>query len=242
MRALFLSDIHLGDQDDPNFKILCRFLDEQLGQLTHLFLLGDIFDVWVGPHEYYYRKYQGVVDSLRRLRAAGTEIHFFEGNHDFALSGFWDTRVGATVHEGPAHFQLAGLKVRVEHGDQTNPFDLGYIRLRAFLRSGPLDFLIRNTPERFVAFVGETWSPLSRKKKKPYVNEEVKKITHDFAAKLAQYDSFDLMVMGHTHMHEDFSFQVGGKSRRLINLGTWLERPRAFEISDAGTRWLDFVP
>ena len=51
MRALFLADAHLCKPDDPNYRALLAFLEEQCGQVDLLVLLGDIFEFWIGKDE-----------------------------------------------------------------------------------------------------------------------------------------------------------------------------------------------
>ena len=121
--AYFLSDIHLKNLDQPDAHLLVGFL-EDVGarvQATHLFLVGDIFDYWLGGHEYFIRKFSPIVDHLRRIVASGVEVHYFEGNHDLYLRDFWQDRMGVRVHGRSHLFQLEGLKVRVEHGDLVDP-------------------------------------------------------------------------------------------------------------------------
>ena len=232
MNAYFLSDIHIKSADEPSAQTLLKFLRSIDKKTTHLFLLGDIFDVWVGPHQYYVNKFSDLVSEFKRIASEGVELHYFEGNHDFFLKGFWDKEVGAKVHPGPINFNLSNLKLRIEHGDQTNLGDKSYQRLRWFLRSPVLSFLIHNVNDRFVGWVGETWSPLSRKQRKPYVNEEVREITRNYAKEFASEHDCDIMIIGHTHMRDDQSYNVKGKTFRFINLGTWLSEPIAFQITE----------
>jgi UDP-2,3-diacylglucosamine hydrolase len=94
--AYFLSDIHLKRLDQPEARILLGFLQE-IGprvQATHLFLVGDIFDFWIGGHEYFVRKFSPIADHLRRIVSSGVEVHYFEGNHDLYLQAFWQDRLG----------------------------------------------------------------------------------------------------------------------------------------------------
>jgi UDP-2,3-diacylglucosamine hydrolase len=90
-RAYFVSDLHLKSKEERSAQIFVRFLkrlqDEQ--QLTHLFLLGDIFDFWVSDHSYFIEKFHPIVEEIDRITRRGIEVHYFEGNHDLHLERYW---------------------------------------------------------------------------------------------------------------------------------------------------------
>ena len=135
-RAYFVSDLHLTTAEDPRTRLFERFLDDVAGdqQATHLFLLGDIFDLWIGSHDYFAQRFQRIVSAIDALRRRGIEIHYFEGNHDLHLQQFWEEKLSVNVHPGPISIEIAGRRLRLEHGDQMDPDDRGYIFLRWLLR------------------------------------------------------------------------------------------------------------
>ena len=139
LNAYFVSDLHIGSPAGPRAALFLDFLKNLSagGNVSHLFLMGDIFDLWVAAHAYFIVKYQSITDEIVRLRDAGVAIHYFEGNHDLYLKHYWGETIGLTVHEGPAYMDLGHVTVRIEHGDQMDPDDRGYRFLRWFLRTPP---------------------------------------------------------------------------------------------------------
>jgi len=119
IEAWFVSDIHIESMKDKKARALLAFLNSlgQTRKATHLFLVGDIFDLWIGPHEFFVNKFEPIVERLKELNQAGVQIHYFEGNHDLHLRKFWQGQIGIQVHAGPQRFQLGSLTVHVEHGD-----------------------------------------------------------------------------------------------------------------------------
>ncbi|MEK7356174.1 MAG: UDP-2,3-diacylglucosamine diphosphatase, partial [Bdellovibrionota bacterium] len=156
--AYFVSDLHLTSGDDPRSQTFLRFLAglheaaKAGGEKspTHLFLVGDVFDLWIGSHSYFVGRFATVVDAIRLLVRDGVEVHYFEGNHDLHLRKFWQDDVGVRVHPDAETFELAGKRVRVEHGDLINPDDKGYLFLRGFLRSGPMRTIALGLPSTIV--------------------------------------------------------------------------------------------
>jgi len=228
-QAYFVSDIHLKGPEDRKFQVLLNFLKALPSDATHLFFMGDIFDLWVGEHQYFIQVYDPILTEVQKLQKQGVEIHYFEGNHDFHLRTYWQEELKVHVHEGVHHIQLGNCILRLEHGDLTNPDDLNYLRLRKFLRSKPMEWIIKNAPEKLVTFVGENWSQRSRKAR-PYVNEKVKLRARQYAIEAASQTPFDLMVCGHTHMQDEFRFEFNGRQHLYINLGTWLATPHCLAI------------
>lgn len=242
-RAYFVSDLHIASPQDPKH---ARFLD-LLGSLngensSHLFLLGDIFDMWLGDHRYYIDRYQPLIDEIRRLRDDGVDIHYFEGNHDLHLGRFWAGELGITVHAGPASVEVAGQSLRLEHGDQMDPDDRGYRFLRWFLRTPVMRFLIYNLPGKLAAGIGERASATSRSytsETKVIAREDAIAKIREHAAIVHRQQPFDLLVSGHVHVRDDHTMTDSGGSFRSVNLGTWLDTPCCFVLDAAGARFIE---
>lgn len=236
IRALFVSDIHISSPDDPKYGLFLKFLD-RCAELRpeHLFLVGDIFDLWVSDRRYFVGQYQDVIGRILRLREMGVEVHYFEGNHDLDLKLFWQNQLGVHVWEQAAYFEIAGLVVRAEHGDQMDPDDKGYIFLRWFLRTPLMRLFCRYLPNQLVEWLGKRASQASRN-----YTSNIKTTTHDrtravikaHAEKVQSERPFDLLVSGHVHLADDCLIKRGERAFRSINLGTWLETPMVLEIPD----------
>lgn len=246
MKAYFLSDIHLTSPDDEKALRLERFLLALAGELErggeplHLFLVGDIFDLWVGDHGYFQARYRKLVDLIRDLIRLGAHVVFFEGNHDLHLREFWQEEVGARVHTDPSYFELAGLRVRVEHGDMINPDDKGYLFLRWFLRTSVMRGLAMRLPARLVAAIGENASRASRgytsgDGRKATDSTRVREMLHRYAERCYQDEPFDLMISGHVHVKDEYSFRPrAGVTARSVNLGSWDAGAHVFVLGSSG--------
>lgn len=237
-RAYFVSDIHIATPDDPKAALFLAFL-RQLSAATasHLVLLGDIFDMWLGDHAYFIERYRDIVAEIDRLHGEGVGIHYFEGNHDLHLQRFWHDQLGIQVHSGPAYITIAEQRLRLEHGDQMDPDDRGYHFLRWFLRTPVMRFLIYHLPGRLAAGIGERASATSRNytsnSKTIREDEAVQKI-REHAARACAVQPFDLMISGHVHVRDDFEWDTADGRSRSVNLGTWLHAPCCFRLDRSG--------
>lgn len=240
--ALFVSDIHIKDPDCPRARLFTAFLKSLEGgrNATHLFLLGDIFDLWVADHDWFIERYRGIIDELRRLKEENVEIHYFEGNHDLHLKYFFSDRLGLRVHDGPYRLQLGRHRVRLEHGDEMDPDDRGYLFLRWFLRTPPVRILIRNLPGALIARIGNRASRISRRYvtgTKSVTDADAVATIRGHAGRIAAADRFDLIISGHVHVRDDTCIRLPDREVRSVNLGSWFDAPCYFRIDENEARF-----
>ena len=240
--AYFVSDIHITAADSPRGRLFLKFLRGlSAGSGTsHLVLLGDIFDLWVADHDYFVNAYGEIIEELRRLREEGVEIRYFEGNHDLHLRYYWADRLGLIVHPDPAYVDIGDMTVRLEHGDQMDPDDKGYLFLRWFLRTPPIRWLVCHLPGSVVAGIGDRASAKSRD-----YTSNTKSISADAAVgkirahaeKVYAEKPFDLLISGHVHVRDDWQSETA--DFRSVNLGSWFDAPCYFKIDADGARFCE---
>lgn len=246
MKSWFISDLHLKTSNERNSEILLRFLLElqREPEKNQLFLIGDIFDFWVGNGNAFYQQYKEIVDSLAVFRKKGGNIFYFEGNHDFHIDQFWTGRFGIPVIKDISIFKIDGMSVRIEHGDFINPNDEKYLSYRESIRQPWIYQLAHILPGFFVKWIGDTMSARSRKKSKDYAihnKEELKKMIRLYAEtehekSTQNQQPFELIITGHMHVEDDHVFK--NKKLRSINLGTWLNEPVALKIENSEVSWV----
>lgn len=239
MLAYFVSDIHLRSIQEVKAKHFVHLLKsiQQKDGATHLFLVGDIFDLWLSDYKVFLEKWEPIIKEIQRITKEGIAVHYFEGNHDLYLQKYWGDRLGVKTYNEHAVFKLGPYKVRVEHGDLIDPDDKGYLFLRKVLRSETMQFLIEHTPESWITGFGERASRTSRyytsSVKTTTVSEMIDKI-RNYAHKKVRETEFDFIVSGHVHVRDEYSFAWGGKKIQSINLGSWFDEPMALKLTDEG--------
>ena len=244
--AYFVSDIHLTAPESPRARLFVAFLQTLSGKsnITHLILLGDIFDLWVADHRYFVERYHEIVDEIRRLKNEGVEIRYFEGNHDLHLRYYWADQLGVIVHDGPAYIQLGEKTLRLEHGDQMDPDDKGYLFLRWFLRTWPIRPLVRNLPGSLIARIGDRASVRSRhytSSAKAIDSADVIAKIHVHARKAYAQKPFDLIISGHVHVRDDCHIDTGTGTFRSVNLGSWMDAPCYFKLDGTDERFYELT-
>ncbi len=233
-KAFVISDVHLKKMATPNGAAILHLIQKAQSDVQMFIILGDLFDLWLGQGDYFKREYAPLIEEIKILTKT-CRVIFFEGNHDLHLKKFWEKELGVEVYTSPQMIEFGGMKIWAEHGDEINREDRDYLFLRWVLRSRPIELLIYSLPSKISAFIGNRASKASRAYTAQIVNNS-KQTVRDYAQKLRLTHDFDLCLVGHTHVMDDFKFETekSGKissSGRLINLGSWYESPCYLEIN-----------
>lgn len=245
MEAWFISDIHLKTAEERNGQILLRFLrslkDKDPKQI-HLFMLGDIFDLWIGPSEFFARQFPEHIQALKDLIAAGGKVTFIEGNHDVHIEKYFERKLGVKVFVEAQYVNLDGVKVRVEHGDLINLNDEKYLKYRAFIRNPRYKFLLYLFPGWLWNWAGTRASKKSRDKSGEYrARNEAQLIAmiRNHASRAYTEGPFDYIISGHMHVFDDHMINVAGHDVRSVNLGSWFEEQvKVFRIKNGVGEWV----
>lgn len=245
MTAWFVSDIHIKNLNERSSIILLRFLHSLLNKerpATHLFLLGDIFDLWVSNSSVFVHKFQAIVDAIVSLKRAGIEVVYFEGNHDVHVKQYWEAELGIPTFADFRIYQLAEFKVRMEHGDLINQEDHTYLKYREFIRKPFMESIAPILSGRIMDEVGNLASKISRRYSstdRARNQEFLRKMIRNYAENVFKETHFDLLITGHMHIQDDYEFQKDGISARSINLGSWFDGPKALRLDSSGPKFID---
>lgn len=224
MKAIFISDAHLRSPQDANYRRLLKFLDQQQ-ELDGLFLLGDIFELWIGYEHLVFSAYTPLLERLRHFSERGTKLYFAEGNHDFLLGSYFHDTLQCQVIPDHQIIPWDGKRLLLSHGDLIYP-SAGYKRLRKFWRSWLARRLVRVIHPDLVWKFG-IWLSDKSHKNRP-VNKQ-----HDPSSWLRDYcnqqtEPFDLMVCGHFH----YPVYLTDQQPQIIALGDWQSRGAYLLLED----------
>jgi UDP-2,3-diacylglucosamine hydrolase len=226
---VLISDLHLQPAHpergpDAKCQRVVRFLDGLDAPSTHLYILGDFFDFWIGDRHAQLPDYRGVLDALARFRDRGGVGEFLHGNRDFLAGRHLDAlgfrvRSDPQWEDWPSGANGALRRIHLCHGDLLCARDRSYQRYRTVARSWWMRALLRAVPD-FVVF----W--LARRVRRYSADVvQVKKayaMDADPAATRRVYRrGADVIVCGHIHQLRDLSGDVDGRRARFFCLGTW---------------------
>ena len=193
----FISDLHLQAQEPQTLEALASYLQSSPAQA--LFILGDLFEVWVGDDCLAQTgSFEAQVAKLLKLASQKIEIYFLCGNRDFLMGSDCMTACGATRMEDPTVLVTHHGRWLLTHGDALCLSDTAYLDLRRMVRSPEWqhDFLQKPLEQRQA--MGRDMRMQSEAKKKTLTGFFADVDTAAAIDILEEYQA-DHMIHGHTH-------------------------------------------
>lgn len=219
MVQLFVSDLHLEDQRPDITRAFFHLLDSLQGQFSGLYLLGDIFEVWLGDDALPDCANQ-LATRLHALAAAGVSIYLMHGNRDFLLGQAFADHCGAQLISEPFLLQVANQPALLMHGDVLCSQDVEYQAFRHLVRNPQWQqaFLAKPLAERMA--IGRQLrdrSQQSAREKADYIMD----VTPEDVVRIMEQHQVRLLIHGHTHRPATHQIPlVDGPAIRMV-LGDW---------------------
>ena len=229
---LLISDLHLEEKRPDITRAFLHFLAARARQAEALYILGDFFEVWIGDDGMTPFQHE-IADALRELSEAGTRIYLMHGNRDFLIGQRFCREAGCTLLKDPTLVHLGGEPVLLMHGDSLCTLDVGYMKLRRWLRN-PLSLLIlRNLPLTTRQKLARKLRNESRAQTQMKASEIVD-VTPEEVIKVMATHGVRTLIHGHTHRPAVHDLEVNGQPARRIVLGDWDRHGWALQVDDEG--------
>lgn len=230
MATLFIADLHLHPSRPAISECLIRFLTTIQGDAEALYILGDLFEAWVGD-DHPEPAYQPVKQALKKCTQAGTPVFLLHGNRDFLLGEQFSTETGCTLLDDPSTIDLYGTRTLLMHGDALCTDDADYQVLRNRLRDPEWQQQALSLPleERLqLAEQARELSSLSMQGKAEYIMDV------NQAEVLSVFDRHDASLLIHGHTHRPGIHNIEHKSRKLqrVVLGDWYRQGSVLSAVD----------
>ncbi len=215
MKPRFISDIHLSENNPHLTNAFKVFLNESKETCTHLFILGDLFEIWIGDDDDS-SFLKEIKKALADFTSNGPKTFFMHGNRDFLIGKTFANEVGISIIPDPYTLDINGMKTIVSHGDFLCTDDKDYINFRNQVRDQAWQnhFLDKTIDERKeIALNLRTDSREATSKKLNSITDVNNQSVEDFINKHKP----QLFIHGHTHRP---NIHHVGFSKRIV-LGDW---------------------
>lgn len=233
--TLFISDLHLAPDRPGSLALALAFLGGRARGADRLYILGDLFDAWIGDDDDSPFNLQ-VIQALRRLTDQGTPVDFMAGNRDFLIGRRFARATGCGLLPDPCLADLYGQRTLLTHGDLLCSDDRDYLRFRRRVRN-PLVrwlFLLRGLERRRAIAANYRRLSQTAMADKPLGIMDANQDT--ICAYLRRYGS-QRLIHGHTHRPAQHQFPLDGQTARRWVLADWRETSgEVLVVSAAGTQ------
>ncbi len=235
MTTLFVSDLHLDPARPDITALFLRFLREEAATADALYILGDLFEAWVGDDDPSVAGAE-VAAGLHALARAGVPVYFMHGNRDFLVGAGYARRAGMRLLPDPAVVSLYGEPVLLMHGDLLCSDDTAYQAFRAQTRDPDWQqrFLDQPLAARLAFAAQARAASMARQQQMLQGDRGTFETVTDVTAAtveatLARF-GVDTLVHGHTHRPALHELEVAGRRRRRIVLGDWFEQGSVLRV------------
>jgi UDP-2,3-diacylglucosamine hydrolase len=217
--ALFISDLHLSAERPDTVRLFLAFLAQRASRADTLYILGDLFDAWIGD-DLDLPPIPQIKAALHTLTQSGTAVRLMHGNRDFLLGTRFCAETCCELLPDPTLLNLQGIPTLLMHGDSLCTDDLDYqafrrqIREPAFIRH----FLSLPIPQR-IATVTElrNKSGEATSLKAEEIMDVNQQAVEDY---LLEYGA-QRLIHGHTHRPTLHQFELAGQQARRYVLAEW---------------------
>jgi UDP-2,3-diacylglucosamine hydrolase len=231
--TLFISDLHLSRERPALVEAFQALLAGPVRGAGALYVLGDLFDVWLGDDQLRDPLAAGVAAALSASADAGVRVYLQRGNRDFLLGERFARAAGATLLPDAVVHPLHGTPTLLMHGDQLCTDDLKYQRYRAWWADP-------THRRRFLALpwvarrgIGAMLRGASRRanKGKP---ETIMDVSDSAVAAALREHRASRLIHGHTHRPARHEHIVDDVSRERLVLADWYDRASYLRVDEQG--------
>jgi UDP-2,3-diacylglucosamine hydrolase len=222
-RPVFVSDLHLSGRNWKTLAAFLWFLRTRAGRFRELFILGDLFEYWIGDDAAKPAKF--LINELARYAARGHRLYLMQGNRDFLMGEDLARMCAATLIRSPIAVQtVRGTRILLAHGDEWCTLDVGYQQFRADMHNpAKQEKLLQMTVKERIEFA-KSLRNQSTKEKTIKTPEMMDVVESDLEADLKRLGCTAVI---HGHTHQPALYRRDGYVRAVIP--DWdLDRARPF--------------
>lgn len=221
MATLFVGDVHLSAERPARVDAFLEFLAGPAARAEGLYLLGDVFDQWLGDDDLASPNGE-VVEALARLTAAGVPVAVFHGNHDFLLGEGFARATGCRVVPDSEVVTVYGERVLLAHGDALCTDDADYQAWRVYSRDPGTqrDFTALPFPVRQARAAEIRARSRAAVRLKP---QDIMDVNPTAVATALRTHGARCLVHGHTHRPGIYPVDLDGSQGRRVVVGDWYE-------------------
>ena len=234
MTTLFIADCHLSPKRPQIVELFCNFLETQAQAAQQLYILGDLFDQWLGDDDPA-TGLEAVFAALRKY-AQSKPIYFMPGNHDFLVGKGFSQRTGCrflgdTPSQDAIVINIEGRATLLMHGDQLCTDDIAYQRYRTVVRNRMLQKLWKAMPLKWRQSLVKRLISASKHATSKKA-EAIMDVNSNTVNAAMRHYRVQRLIHGHVHRPAIHDFMLDDKAAQRLVLGDWYEEGSVLEITN----------
>lgn len=218
-QQLFISDLHLSGQRLDTVQLFLRFLSGRAPEASHLYILGDLFDAWIGD-DYDAPPIPAIKQALGQLSQAGTQLWLMHGNRDFLIGKDFCRETNAVLLQDPTLVDLYGKPTLLMHGDLLCTGDHAYMTFRREVRTPENIRHLLSQPIQQRLELAKRYRAMSGEAKSLKPDSFMDVDPETVASYLSDYQA-EHLIHGHTHRPMDHVIELAGNTHYRHVLAEW---------------------
>ncbi len=219
MATLFIADLHLQTEEPAITAGFLRFLAGTAQKADALYILGDLFEAWIGDDDPN-PLHRQIAAALKALTDSGVPVYFLHGNRDFLLGQRFARESGMTLLPEEKVLELYGKRLLILHGDTLCTDDAGYQAFRAKVHQPWLQKLFLALPlfirMRIAAKMRADSTSANRNKSQAIMDVNPQAVVNVMEKHQVQH-----LIHGHTHRPDIHTLTANGAPAYRYVLGAW---------------------
>ena len=233
----FISDLHLSAERPDISACLLQFLAGQAREAEALYILGDLFEVWIGDDDQSPFN-NSIAEAFKAVADSGTPLYFIHGNRDFLIRKNFARRAGFTLLPEQVVINLYTQPTLLMHGDELCTRDVVYQKFRKKARGWWWPRLMLSLPLSLRRKIAENGRKTSQKNHRN-LNMDIMDVTPEEVSRVMQKHQVKRLIHGHTHRPAIHQFEINGQAAERIVLGDWYEQGSILKVSADGAELLN---
>lgn len=239
MATLFIADLHLQTEEPAITAGFLRFLAGEARQADALYILGDLFEAWIGDDDPN-PLHQQIASAIKSLVESGVPCYFIHGNRDFLLGKRFARQSGMQLLPEAQVLDLYGRKILIMHGDTLCTDDAGYQAFRKKVHTPWIQTLFLALPlfiRRRVAAKMRAGSKAANSSK----SQAIMDVNPQAVIDAMERYRVQWLIHGHTHRPAVHELTANNAPAYRAVLGAWHSEGSMVRVSETGVE-LRFFP
>ena len=233
-KTYFIADLHLSENRPHLLALFRQFMQEQAPEAEKLYILGDLFDFWIGDDEQS-DLISEVQQLIRHLTEQGVPCYFQHGNRDFLIGKKFANACGLTLLPTYQVIDLYGTPTLLCHGDTLCVDDVKYQHYRKKVHQKWRQWLFLHLPLKVRLNIAEKIRAKSRQDKQ-LKSTEIMDVNAAFVQQI--FAQFHVTQMIHGHTHRQKHHEIPPHFHRIV-LGDWGETSSLLEVTPHSIKFIN---